>query len=309
MHTRPLGTTDLTPSVLAFGTAPLGELFGPVEEKDARRLVDLAIDLGINFFDTSPYYGSAERRLGAALSGKRDSVIVGTKAGQLGDGSFDFTARGIRRSVQNSLRLLGTDHVDILQLHDIEHGDIDLILDEGYAELVRLREEGLCRFIGMTGYPLALMSRVLRETKLDVLLSYAHGTLLDDSIREVLTPIATERGTGLINAAAVALGLLTPGGSTIEKAHPAPEVVRQAAARMVASASERGADIAFVANQYSIQRSGCATTLIGTGKARNLESAARAATTPLDEELLAELLALRPAPARQQWDAAAVPVA
>jgi L-galactose dehydrogenase len=302
MEYRPLGRTGLTVSSVSFGTGSLGGLFGPLDEADALRLVDEAIDSGISLIDTSPYYGSAEARLGKAITpDKRDRVVLATKAGRYGLDDFDFSPGRIRRSVEESLRLLATDYVDILQLHDIEFVPLGPVLEDGFAALQQLKDEGKCRFVGMTGYPVATFVRVMRETDVDVVLTYAKGTLLDDSISTELVPVAEEEGVGLMNAAAVSLGLLTPGGSKIEIDHPAPAAVQAAARRMVALAEERGADIAFLANQYAIQRTGTATTVVGAGKSRHLQSALRAASTPIDEELLAEILALRPAPGERQW--------
>ncbi|MFJ4172093.1 aldo/keto reductase [Paenarthrobacter sp. NPDC089714] len=296
-----LGNTDLMVSPLAFGTGPLGELFGPLTETDALKVVHDAIDLGINFIDTSPYYDSAEERLGKALVGRRSEVVLGTKAGRYGVDDFDFSPARLRRSVENSLQLLRTDYVDILQLHDIEFVPLGPLFEDSYAELVKLRDEGKCRYIGMTGYPAATMARAMQETQLDVLLTYSHATLLDDTLERELAPIAAEQGVGLINAAAVALGLLTPHGSSIGSGHPATGPVRDAAAKMVAHAASRGADIAFIANQYAIQRSGCATTLIGTGKISHLRSAVNAIETEIDEQLLQELLELRPSVEERTW--------
>jgi L-galactose dehydrogenase len=179
---------------VAFGTGSIGEFFGPVSEAESCRLIHEVIDLGVNFIDTSRHYGPAEERLGRALDGRRQQVIIGTKVGRYGGTNFDFSAAGVRRGIEHSLRLLGTDYVDILQLHDIEFVPLDRVLTEGYAELVRIREEGKCRYIGVTGYPLATMKRAMTEVQLDVLLTYAKGTLLDDSIRLQLLPIAEERG-------------------------------------------------------------------------------------------------------------------
>jgi L-galactose dehydrogenase len=300
MEFRPLGRTGLRVSSVSFGSGPLGGLFGPLDEAAAVRLVDEVIDLGINLIDTSPHYGSAEYRLGKALTpAKREKVILATKAGRYGLDDFDFSPQRIRASVEASLRLLGTDHVDILQLHSIEFANLDPVLEEGYAELVRLKEQGTCRFIGMTGYPVKTLARVMRETDVDVVLTYAKGTLLDDSITTELRPIAEERGVGLINAAAVALGLLTPGGSTMLIEHPAPSAVREAATKMIKLAETKGVDIAFLANQYAIQRTETATTVVGTGKSGNLRAAIEAAETPIDDHLLAEFLALRPQGTRQ----------
>ncbi len=296
-----LGETSLTVSQLAFGTAPLGGLFGAVEENDAHALVAEALDLGITLIDSSPYYGNAEERLGKALVGRRHEVVLATKAGRYGPADFDFTPARLRRSVEQSLRLLRTDHVDILQLHDIEFVRLEPVLEDSYAALVAMRDEGLCRYVGMTGYPVATMARALRETRLDVLLTYAHATLLDDSLQRDLAPLAADRGTGLINAAAVSLGLLTKHGSSMGDNHPASGPVRAAARAMAEHCSTRGIDLAFVANQYAIQRSGCATTLIGTGKSHHLRSAVAAAEAPLDETLVAELLAMRPSAENRSW--------
>jgi L-galactose dehydrogenase len=297
---RRLGKTDLDISAVSFGTGSLGEFFGPLPEPDALRLVDEAIDAGMNFIDTSPFYGSAEYRLGKVLPGKRDKVILGTKAGRYGVTEFDFSAKRLRDSVEASLRQMRTDYLDIFQLHDIEHVPLERILNEGYAALVALRDAGKCRYIGMTGYPLATMRRVMTEVDLDVLLTYAHGTLLDDSIGG-LQALAEARGVGLMNAAALTLGILSSKGATPPFEHPATAVIRQSAAKMVALCQQRGVDLAFVANQYAIQRSGCATTVVGVGKRRHLASAIDAVSTPLDEELLAELLALRSPEGERQW--------
>lgn len=301
MDHNQLGRTELRVSQLGLGTGPLGGLFGPLEERQAIALVHEALDVGINFIDTSPYYGNAEERLGRALAGRRDEVVLATKTGRFGFADFDFSPARVRRSLERSLRLLGTDYVDILHLHDIEFVPLGPVFEDSFAELLTLRDEGKCRFVGMTGYPAATMARAMHETDLDVLLTYAHATLLDDTLQRELLPVAGDRGVGLINAAAVALGLLTPAGPSIEIDHPATSTIRAAAAQMIALCEGRGVDVAFVANQYSIQRSGCATTLIGTGKSGHLRSAVAATDMELDEGLLDDLLALRPSVGERTW--------
>ena len=296
-----LGRTELEVSRLGFGTAPLGELFGAVDECAAIAVVHEALDLGISFFDTAAYYGNAEERLGKALVGRRDQVVLGTKTGRYGVNDFDFSPGRIRRSVENSLRLLKTDYVDILQFHDIEFVPLDPVFEDSYAELRAMRDGGLCRYIGMTGYPAPVMNAAMTQTELDVCLTYAHATLLDDTLEREIAPVADAQGVGLIDAAAVALGLLTPAGSSIKLDHPSTPAIRAAASRMVSLCAKRGVDIAFVANQYSLQRSRCATTLIGTGKSRHLRSAVDALEEPLDEQLLTELLAMRPAMGERTW--------
>jgi L-galactose dehydrogenase len=296
-----LGATDLTVSTLAFGTAPLGGLYGSVGDAAAIAVVHEALDLGINLIDTSSSYGSAEERLGKALVGRRENVVLATKAGRAGGDAFDFSPAALRRSLEKSLRLLRTDYVDIFQLHNIEFASLPALFEDSFAELISLREQGKCRYVGMTGYPVAAIVRAMRETDLDVALTYAHATLLDDSLQRDIAPVADTRGVGLLNAAAVARGLLTPHGPTRPNGHPASAPIRDAAERMAALCAARGADIGFVAHQYSIQRSGCATTVIGTSKSSHLRSAVAAAETPIDEELLSDLLALRPPMDAREW--------
>ncbi|WP_395310876.1 aldo/keto reductase [Mycobacterium sp. AMU20-3851] len=296
-----LGETGLEVSAVSFGTAPLGDMFGAADAGSAIAAVHDAIDAGINLFDSSPYYGGglAEERLGSALKDVPDPVLVATKAGRYGFDEFDFSPTRIREGFHHSLRLLQRDHVDILQLHDIEFVSLGGVFEDAYAELVRLKDEGKCRFIGMTGYPLHTLRRAVRETDLDVVLNYAHFTLLNTELTDGLLPAAEENGTAVINAAAVALGLLTPGGLKADV--PAGDAVRAAADRAREICLRRGADISFLANQFAIQRSGCATTLIGTTKAHHLDSAVRAATTPIDEDLLAEVLAATAAVHAESW--------
>ena len=291
MDYHALGKTGLDVSAVSFGTAPLGDMFGIADEVTAITSVHHALDAGITFFDSSPYYGGglAEQRLGVALKGTRDSVIVGTKAGRYGFDEFDFSPKRIRDGFHRSLELLQTDYVDILQLHDIEFVTLDGVFTDSYAELVKLRDEGKCRFIGMTGDPLLTIRRAITETDLDVVLNYAHYTLLNTELTDGLLPTANANGTAVMNAAAVALGLLTPAG--LRQNVPASEAVIAASRRANDICEQRGADIAFLANQFSIQRSGCPTTVIGTTKPHHLDSAVRAAAEPIDEDLLADVLA------------------
>ncbi|WP_241487976.1 aldo/keto reductase [Leucobacter japonicus] len=293
----------MTVSQVAYGTSPFGQLFGPVPFEQARAALLRALELGVTFIDTSPYYGDAEERLGRLSNSIPDDVIVGTKAGRYGFDEFDFTPERIRSSVDESLRRLRRDHVDILQLHDIDFGDLDRILTDSYDELVRLRDAGKCRAIGMTCYSVAATRRVLLETDVDVVLNFAHGTLLDDSLDTALAPLARDRGVGVMNAAAVALGLLTP--RVLESSDLVPMATpgsRAAARSMAACARDQGASISMLANQYAMQQIDCDTTLIGTTKLSHLEEAVAAAETPIDAALARELVGLR-APIREnQWN-------
>lgn len=292
MEYSALGATGLTVSSLAFGTAPLGDLFGAADDDQGQRAVQQALEAGITFFDSSVYYGNglAEERLGRALRGRRDDVVLMTKAGRFGPDDFDFSPGRLRASLEESLRLLQTDHVDIFLVHDIEFVPLEPVLTDSFAELQRLRDEGKCRFIGASGYPLATLRRVITETPADVVLSYGHGTLLDGCLDHALLPLAAEHDVAVVNAAAVCLGLLTPRGSFLADRHPATPAIKAAAERARETCRRHDADVAFLANQYAIQRGGCPTTVVGTTKPHHLQAAVEAAQRPIDEQLLAEVL-------------------
>jgi L-galactose dehydrogenase len=119
MRYRHLGDTSLKVSVLGFGASPLGDVFGTTDPSEGFRAVHLAIDEGINLFDVSPYYGLtlAEERLGMALAGRRNEVVLATKCGRYGESEFDFSAGRITKSLEESLRRLRTDYVDLFQAH------------------------------------------------------------------------------------------------------------------------------------------------------------------------------------------------
>src|SRR6185312_9267055 len=159
---------------------------------EGMRAVHLAVDQGINFFDVSPYYGLtlAEERLGRALEGRRKGVILSTKCGRYGDTLFDFSAERIRQSVDESLRRLRTDYVDLLQAHDVEFGEVEQIIHETIPEMRRLQQQGKARYIGITGYPLGTLIRIAEAVPVDSIISYCRYNLLIDDMDASLMPVA-----------------------------------------------------------------------------------------------------------------------
>src|SRR5438270_1543235 len=132
MQFRPLGRTGLTLSWLSFGASSLGQEFRPVDLNEALRSVRVALDLGMNFIDTSPYYGRgmSEVLLGIALRDvPRDSYILGTKLGRYAPQHFDFSARRVAESIDVSLERMKVDHLDIILCHDIEFVDMQQIIE------------------------------------------------------------------------------------------------------------------------------------------------------------------------------------
>src|SRR5512135_2766129 len=180
MKFRPLGRTGLNLSWLSFGASSLGQEFRPVDLSEALRSVHVALDLGMNFIDTSPFYGRgmSEVLLGIALKDvPRDSYILGTKLGRYDVAHFDFSAKRVAESIDVSLHRLGTDHLDIILCHDIEFVEMRQIVEETLPALQRVRQQGKVRFIGVSGYPMKIFRYILDQTDLDVVLSYNHYTL------------------------------------------------------------------------------------------------------------------------------------
>ena len=227
MEYRKLGQTNLSLSLIGFGSATLGDVFGNVDPSDAIRAVHLAVDSGINFFDSSPYYGItlAETRLGQALVGRRNRVVLATKCGRYGFDEFDFSAQRVTASIDESLRRLQTDYIDLFQVHDVEFGDVEQIIHETLPALRKLQQQGKARYIGITGYPPKLLRRIAEAVPVDSILTYCRYNLINTDMDGILTSFARERGIGLINASGLCMGLLTEQGAGLD---PAPQQVRDA---------------------------------------------------------------------------------
>src|SRR5438876_2265262 len=159
MQTRVLGKTGLRLPVLSFGASSLGQEFRSVTLDEAIRSVHVALDCGLTFIDTSPFYGRgmSEVLLGVALRGvPRDRYTLCTKLGRYDLAHFDFSARRVRESVDVSLHRLGVDHLDICLCHDIEFVEMQPIVDETLPALRKVRAQGKVRFIGISGYPMKI---------------------------------------------------------------------------------------------------------------------------------------------------------
>jgi L-galactose dehydrogenase len=292
MDYRKLGKTDLNLSLVGFGGAALGGVFGNVDPGEGMRAVHLAVDSGINFFDTSPYYGItlAETRLGAALVGKRERVVLATKCGRYGMNEFDFSAKRVTASIDESLRRLQTDYVDLFQVHDLEFGDAQQIIEETIPALRRLQQQGKARYIGITGYLPKLLRRIAEAAPVDSILTYCHYNLMNTDMDEVLTAFAREHGIGLINAAALHMGILTENGPA--EWHPAPRAVRDAGKRAAEFCRSRGADIADVALRFSLDHPYVSSTLVGMANTRQVEASLELLRTSTDPELLRQVEAI-----------------
>jgi L-galactose dehydrogenase len=290
MERRTLGRTGLTLPVLSFGASSLGQEFRPVDINEALRAVHVALDLGMNFIDTSPFYGRgmSEVLLGVALRGvPRDRYVLGTKLGRYDANHFDFSAKRVVESVDVSLHRIGVQHLDIMLCHDIEFVDMNQIVDETLPALRRIQKQGKVRYIGVSGYPMKIFQYILDRTPLDVVLSYNHYTLQNTMFAD-LVPYLKTKGVGIMNAAPFSARLLT--NATLPAWHKATPEVRAVCRKAAEHCQSKGVDIAQLALQFSIRNPDMTTCVTGSADPGRVRQWAEWAAKPLDEQLLDEVL-------------------
>lgn len=260
-----LGKTGITVPPLGFGASPLGNEFGEISEAAGIEAVHEAVKQGINYFDVSPYYGRtlAETVLGKALKSlPRDSFILSTKVGRYDASVFDFSASRVQSSIQESLSRLCVDYIDVVFVHDAEFGDLDTVVNETIPELVKLREKGIIRAVGVSGYPLELFPYVIMGTppgSVDAVLSYCNYSLQNQRLATLL-PGLRRQGVGVINASPLCMGLLTDSGGPAW--HPADDETKAASREAVKVARKYGRSLPEVAMEFALG-GGFDTTLVG----------------------------------------------
>lgn len=276
MEYRKLGKTGLEISVLGFGASPLGNVFETVDEAEGARAVHYAIDRGVNFFDVAPFYGAtlAEQRLGRALGGKRQDIYLATKCGRYGLTEFDFRYERVISSIDESLRRLKTDYIDIYQLHDIEFVEKEIILNEAIPAALKVKEMGKARFIGITGLPVRYLAHIAQQVDVDTVLSWAHYNLLEDEINDELVPLSKEKGFGLMNAGPLLQRILSD--SKPPDWHRSPPEVKQSQQALLQICGDYGLQLSDVAIKFATNHPDIATTIVGmcntTEVKRNLDA-------------------------------------
>ncbi|MFF4056039.1 aldo/keto reductase [Streptomyces sp. NPDC001668] len=307
-----LGRSGVPVSRLAFGGAVIGNLFHEVSDEQAHEAVDAAWQSGIRYFDTAPHYGLglAERRLGEALrTFPRSEFTLSTKVGRrlepstdggddLANGFavpatrrrvWDFSADGVRRTLEASLERLGLDRVDVVYLHDPDD-HAEEAFREGYPALEKLRAEGVVGAIGAGMNQAGMLTRFVRETDVDVVLCAGRYTLLDQSALTELLPAAVERGVSVVIGGAFNSGLLAdPGpGSTYNYAQ-APGDLLDRALRMKEIAERHGITLRAAALAFCAAHPAVASVLVGARSAAEVRDAAEQFATPVPPAFWQEL--------------------
>ena len=298
-----LGASGVEVGGLGLGTAPLGNLFTEVTDEQVHLAVDTAWQQGIRYFDTAPHYGIglSERRLGAALRDRpRAEYTISTKVGRrlepvetvLGDDLangfavpatlrrvWDFSADGIRRTLDASLERLGLDRVDIVYLHDPDD-HAEQALREGYPALEKLRAEGVVGAIGAGMNQAEMLTRFVQDTDVDVVLCAGRYTLLDQSALAELLPSAVARGKSVVIGGAFNSGLLAdPKPDATYNYAQAPGELLDRALRMKTVAEHHGITLRAAALAFCAAHPAVASVLVGARSAAEVRDCAEQFTT------------------------------
>ncbi|MEZ6127668.1 MAG: aldo/keto reductase [Planctomycetaceae bacterium] len=290
MEKRRLGKTDMDLTALSFGASSMGAEFRQINIAEALKSVHVAVDRGMNFIDTSPFYGRgmSEVLLGQVLPEiPREKYFLGTKLGRYACQHFDFSAKRVEESVDISLERMRQDYLDIVLCHDLEFVEMSQIVNETIPALRRQVEKGKVRYIGVSGYPMKMFKYVLANSDVDCILTYNHYTLQNDMALE-LVPICQEKGVGLMNAAPFSARLLT--SASLPVWHKATPQVREVAKKASDHCIAAGTDIAKLALQFSIANRNFATCVTGSANPGRVSEWVDWAEEPLDETLVAEVL-------------------
>jgi aryl-alcohol dehydrogenase-like predicted oxidoreductase len=214
--TRRLGQSDLYITPVGIGTAPIGSTpdwsiyWGPQDEQESIRAIQAALDVGVNWIDTAPFYGwgRAEEIVGKALQGRRERAFIFTKCGTLRDeqGRWyeNLQPESMRREVEQSLRRLQTDHIDLYQFHD---PDPATPIEDSWTMVQTLIQEGKVRYGGLSNHPVALMARA--HALAPVTSNQANYSLLHRQIERDVLPFARGHGIGVLAWSPLESGYLT----------------------------------------------------------------------------------------------------
>jgi D-threo-aldose 1-dehydrogenase len=315
----PLGRTGLRVTRLGFGGASIGGLFSAVSDEDGVATVEHAWELGIRTFDVAPLYGfgAAERRLGAALAGRpRDEFVVETKVGRLvrpldaipagadvddQDANyaraepvglvFDYSADGVRRSIEESLERLGLDRIDIALIHDPDD-HWEAAMDGAWPALARMREEGTIRAVGVGMNQSAMLARFARQGDFDVFLLAGRYTLLDQEALGELLPLCVERGVAVFVGGVMNSGVLAdPRPGSRFNYQPAPAAVVERARRLAAVCDRHAVPLRAAAIQFPLAHPAVRSLIAGVRRIDHLDEYPELMRRPIPDDLWAELRA------------------
>lgn len=298
---------------LGYGAANVGNLFRALTDDAAWEILQAAWDAGIRYFDTAPHYGLglSERRLGAFLATKpRDQFIVSTKVGRLlephPEGAaeldtahdfvvpadhrrvWDFSAVGIRSSVEESLERTGLDRFDILYLHDPERHDLQEGLDVAIPALAHFRDQGMTRAIGVGSMDTDALLASANTGALDLLMVAGRYTLAEQPALADVVPACRSNGVGIVNASVFNSGLLAtdnPGEDARYEYGGVPAPVLERVRTIAGICRQFGVSLPAAALQYTLRDDTVRSIVVGGSKPEQLRQNAARMTDPIPDEL------------------------
>lgn len=297
MKYREIGKTGMVVSELSFGCSSLGGVFHAIKEAEAIQAVFTAIDCGMNFLDVSPYYGhyKAETVLGKALKDiPRDKYFLSTKVGRYGkDGvnTWDYSAKRAKESVYESMERLNIDHIDLINVHDIEFqaslpGGLKKVAEETLPALADLKAEGVVSHLGITDLQPENLKWVVENTPeglVETVLNFCHHCL-DDTLLLDYLDFFEQRGIGIINASPLSMGLLSERG--IPDWHPAPKTLVDVCTQAADYCKKIGYPIEKLAIQFAVSNPRIATTLFSSANPNNVIKNVGWVEEPIDKDVL-----------------------
>ena len=301
MRYRRLGRSDLEVSVVSLGTWAFGGVdFGPVDELDARKTIFRALDFGVNLFDTAPIYGNgrAEEVLGKALEGLRKDVFLATKCGPVevrpGLVRLDLSRTGIESQLDQSLRRLRTDYVDLLQIH---WADPASPIEEAVGTLMRMVEKGKVRCAGVSNFDLEQMHRATSSG--EVVSLQSEYSLLEREVEQEVLPFCEEHEIGFLAYSPLAMGLLSGRYDVRRKLAPTDvrtrdprfrgrelELRLERVEQLARLARREGIPTATLAVAWVVSQRGVSSAIVGAKNPRQLVENLQAADLELDVETL-----------------------
>jgi len=299
-------------SRLSLGTAALGNLYAPVTDEEATGVLRTALAAGVSYLDTAPHYGAgrAERRMGAALADiPRSAYVLSTKVGRLlhplraGEPPdragfadeppyrrvWDFTAAGIRRSLEESLLRLGLDQVDVLYLHDPDEHEEE-VYRTAYPALAALREQGMVRAIGAGMNQAEMLTRFVVRLDLDVVLLAGRYTLLEQGAAAFLDEAAA-RGIGVMLGGVFNSGILatgSAGGGAYNYRPPPPELLDRVR-RIEAVCAAHSVALPCAALRFALAHPAVSSAVLGAISPDEVTRNLAALDTPIPAAFWAEL--------------------
>jgi D-threo-aldose 1-dehydrogenase len=299
-----LGRTDLMVTPICFGTSGLGDMpdtygYG-VDEERAKATVKAIFDNPVNFLDSSRIYGMgrSEERIGAVIrerGGLPPGFVISTKLDRdLETNRFD--AAQARRSLERSLKALGLERIDVLNLHDPEHSrslEEATSRDGALGELFRIKEEGLAEAVGLAAGVVSVMTPLLRDWDFDAIITHNRFTLLNRNA-DAMLDLAKSRGIAVLNAAPYASGVLAKGSNEYpryvyqEASAEALEPVR----RIEAICARHGVPPGAAALQFSMRDPRVTSTIVGVTRPERVQQTLEWARFPIPEAAWRELMAL-----------------